>query len=526
MRAHRSSFALLGTLAVSGLSVPAGAQPVGSEFQINTYATGSQDTRGSLRSVAADASGNFIVVWWGSGEGQYIGGIFGRRYDSEGTALGAEFPVNTTNVQSAYPSVAAAAGGNFVVVWQGQDGSGAGIFGQRFDGAGEAEGAEFQVNTFTTHNQGIPDVAFDASGNFVVVWRSAYQDGSSPGVFGQRYDSAGVPRGSEFRINSHTPGVQTNPAVASDADGNFVVVWQSIQDGSGNGVFGQRFDSAGHPQGAEFRVNSYTTNAQEYPFVASDTAGNFVVVWDSAGQDGSSFGIFGQRFDSAGVAQGGEFRVNSETTFAQTEPSVAADASGNFLVVWQSGDGSNLGVFGQLYDSGGAAQGAEFQVNTYTTYFQQEASVAATAMDQFVAVWESGDILAGTGQDGSGFGVFGQRCDFSGGASTIHVGDLDRKAKNVDAEWRAQVKTLVHEGNHVAESGVLVTLNVSGGVGTRTCTTVASGVCEVSVVVRDAVPSLTFTVTSISKAGFSYDAGANHDPDPDSDGTTIVVNQP
>jgi hypothetical protein len=129
-------------------------------------------------------------------------------------------------------------------------------------------------------------------------------------------------------------------------------------------------------------------------------------------------------------------------------------------------------------------------------------------------------------QDGDRFGVFGQRFDFSGGTSTIHVGDLDRKAKNVGATWRAQVKTLVHEDSHTAESGVLVTFSVSGGVGMRTCTTQASGVCEVSVVVGDAVPSLTFTVTNLSKVGFDYDAHANHDPDPDSDGTTIVVNQP
>ena len=54
----------------------------------------------------------------------------------------------------------------------------------------------------------------------------------------------------------------------------------------------------------------------------------------------------------------------------------------------------------------------------------------------------------------------------------------------------------------------------------------ASGVCEVSVVVGDAVPSLTFTVTSLIKAAFSYEPGVNHDPDPDSNGTTIVVNQP
>jgi hypothetical protein len=37
---------------------------------------------------------------------------------------------------------------------------------------------------------------------------------------------------------------------------------------------------------------------------------------------------------------------------------------------------------------------------------------------------------------------------------------------------------------------------------------------------------VTFTVTNLSKAGVRYDAAANHDPDGDSNGTVIVVNQP
>jgi hypothetical protein len=39
--------------------------------------------------------------------------------------------------------------------------------------------------------------------------------------------------------------------------------------------------------------------------VALDPAGDFVVVWSSP-QDGSSFGVFGQRYDAAGSAQGTE----------------------------------------------------------------------------------------------------------------------------------------------------------------------------------------------------------------------------
>src|SRR6185503_20432602 len=101
------------------------------------------------------------------------------------------------------------------------------------------------------------------------------------------------------------------PAVAADAAGNFVVVWASyLEDGSLYGVFGQRYAGAGTALGSEFRVNTYTTGAQTFPSVAADAAGNFVVVWHSNGQDGSSFGVFGQRYSSSGTPLGPEFRVN------------------------------------------------------------------------------------------------------------------------------------------------------------------------------------------------------------------------
>ena len=46
--------------------------------------------------------------------------------------------------------------------------------------------------------------------------------------------------------------------------------------------------------GPEFRVNTYTTSTQASPSVASDPNGNFVVVWQSDGQDGSGYGVYGQ----------------------------------------------------------------------------------------------------------------------------------------------------------------------------------------------------------------------------------------
>jgi hypothetical protein len=77
------------------------------------------------------------------------------------------------------------------------------------------------------------------------------------------------------------------------------VVWEShSQDGSGFGVFGQRYASNGARLGTEFQVNTYTAAYQLGANVAGGSAGNFVVVWSSNTQDGSSFGVFGQRFGS------------------------------------------------------------------------------------------------------------------------------------------------------------------------------------------------------------------------------------
>ncbi len=117
------------------------------------------------------------------------------------------------------------------------------------------------------------------------------------GIFGQRFASSGIPLGPESRVNTYTTSFPSGPSVAADSAGNFVVVWNSRGDGSYDGVFGQRYASSGAPDGPEFRVNTYTISSQGYPSVAADSAGNFVVVWDSYfNQDGSGFGVFGQRY--------------------------------------------------------------------------------------------------------------------------------------------------------------------------------------------------------------------------------------
>jgi hypothetical protein len=197
-------------------------------------------------------------------------------------------------------------------------------------------GAEFRVNTTVTGSQTRPSIGRDAAGTLVVVWANDL-GGINDDIFGQRYDSSGAPQGPEFRVNTYITNVQAAPAVSvQPSTGSFVVVWQSGYQGNPNfgEIFGQRYATTGAPLGAEFRVNTYTTNLQSGPSIATDASGNFVVVWASESQDGSARGIFGQRYDSSGTPQGPEFRVNTFTVDIQYGASVAADPSGNFVVAW------------------------------------------------------------------------------------------------------------------------------------------------------------------------------------------------
>jgi hypothetical protein len=382
-----------------------GGAPLGPEFRVNTHTTSNQ----LYPSVARHSGGDFVVVWTSNLQDGSSLGIFGQRYSAAGALLGTEFRVNSYTTGGQYrPSVGVDGAGNFVVVWHsnGQEGDHS-IFGQRYASNGTPLGGEFRVNSYTTGDQALPSVAVANAGAFVVTWQSFQQDGDGWGIFGQRYSSGGAPLGGEFRINSYTTDGQLAPSAASDLAGNFVVVWHSTyQDGSGWGIFGQRYSLTGATAGPEFQANSYTTNGQSYAAVASDPSGNFVVVWQSYGQDGSQHGVFGQRYASTGAPVGAEFRANTFTTNYQFLPEVAMDAMGNFVVVWSSyaQDGSTYGVFGQRYNGvGGTTQGTEFRVNTYTPNSQTRPAVAADGPGNFVVTWDS------QLQDGSGLGVFGQR---------------------------------------------------------------------------------------------------------------------
>lgn len=266
-------------------------------------------------------------------------------------------------------------------------------------------GSEFQVNTYTEDYQSIPRVAMDSDGDFVVVWHSEYQDGSEYGIYAQRYNRDGSPNGSEFQVNTYTTGYQNYPSVAMDSDGDFVIAWQSeYQDGSDYGIYAQRYNSDGSPNGDEFQVNTFTEDYQNFPSVGMDSDGDFVISWSSYYQDGSYDGIYAQRYNSDGSPNGNEFQVNNYTTSYQGYPSVGMDSDGDFVIAWLSdGDENNYEVYAQHYNSDGSPNGSNFQVNTYTDGYQVLPSVGMDNDGNFVVAWHSNE------QDGDSYGIYAQR---------------------------------------------------------------------------------------------------------------------
>ena len=348
------SFGQNGTdFGVFGQRFDASGKPVGGEFPVNTLVPG-----GRLDpAVAGLSDGGFVVVSVPLADdalfGQGSDGVFVQRFDASSNRVGGEFQVNTFATSSQeFPAVTGLSDGGFVVAWDsfGQDGSQGSIVSRRFDASGNPVGDEFRVNTSRSSDQTDPAVAALSDGGFVVTWDSfQFCCGAPPDVFGKRFDASGNP-GGEFQVNSFRVSFQGDSTVAGLSDGGFVVAWTSFGQASSHSsfdVFGQRFGASGSPVGGEFQVNTFIGGAQRAPAVAGLSDGGFVVLWQSFFLDGDQFGVFGQRFDASGNPVGGEFQVNTFTTDDQERPSVAALGGGGFVVTWQSfgQDGDGFGVF-------------------------------------------------------------------------------------------------------------------------------------------------------------------------------------
>ena len=385
------------------------ATPLGNESQINTTVANDQ------RLVAVGTNPNatqYVVAWASASEDGSGDGIYAQRYDLNGTKVGNAFRANvTTSGNQTAPAVALDSLGNFVIVWQTAtgDGSGDGIYGRRYAFDGTALATEFRVNSTTTGNQQAPSIAMDDAGDFVVAFQSASRDASGNAVVARAYRPNGTALGNDFQVNQVTAGNQQAPSVTMDASGKFVIAWQSAgQDGSSDTIVARRYSATAVALANEFVVNQFTAGNQSAPSLSANADGSFVIAWQSAAQDGNGDAIVARRYDSAGVALDNEFIVNQFTTGNQSAPSVSSATDVGFVISWQSAaqDGNGDSVVARQYGATGTELGDEFVANTFVTGAQNNPAIGIQEDGDFLLAWQS------PGQETGGstsLGVFARR---------------------------------------------------------------------------------------------------------------------
>ena len=396
-----------------------------SEFLVNGNVDGDQEAP----AAAVLAEGGFVIAWESGGQDGNGPGVFARRFSASGWPAGEEFQVNIfINGAQSGPALCGLEGGGFLVTWTsaGQDGFLDGVFARQYGADGTPAGEEFQVNQITDFNQNRPVAAGLPGGGFEISWQSDAKDGSEAAVVGRRFDALGVPEDTEFVINTYILGNQNAPALTVFDDGRQVALWGSFQqDGNDWGVFAQRFDVQGLKSGVEFQVNTHNSKHQYWPAGAVQNASDFVAVWQSFGQDGDEYGIYGQRFGANNKA-GEEFQVSATDAGTQEYPVVAATTGGAFAAAWQScpsissgapgQDGSECGIYLRVFSKKAVPAGSELLVHEFTDGSQAHPSMASFDDGSLLVAWQSCPpaLTPDTSQDGSGCGVFARRFTKSG----------------------------------------------------------------------------------------------------------------
>jgi len=322
----------------------------GDEFRVNVATQGNQ----TEPAVAMDPLGRFAIVWQGPGLDQED--VFLRLFRANGSAVTEELLVNLeTAGRQLYPSVAAAGTGTLAVAWESREttaeGERAVVLVQRFDPNGSSLGGPVTVDT-DVYDCRYPEVTMDGTGRFAVTWM---RDRTNHPIVARLFDAAGVPLTDPLEVNTASIASITRPSIAMNSLGYFVVAWDGDpQRASEDDIYARLYDPNGVPRGEPFVINTIRAGAQQWPQAAINDANEFVIVWEhDTGDPNAATEIAARYFGRDGVPVGEQFQLNTYTPDPQRYPDVAMTNDDFFLAAWESDgqDGSGYGIFGGLEPS-------------------------------------------------------------------------------------------------------------------------------------------------------------------------------
>ncbi|MEM6470440.1 MAG: DUF4347 domain-containing protein [Planctomycetota bacterium] len=350
------------------------------EQRVNDSTSGSQSTEQPHQSVAVDDNGNTVVVWTDDAEDGDGDGIFARRYDRDGNALGAAFQVNVdaTGDQS-LAVVDMDASGRFVVAWIGQDADNTGVFARRFAADGSAiDSSDILVNSLQElGEQTNVSVSVNDNNQIVFAWES---NGFSEGIYSRTFDFTSTPAGGQLAtalITVDNNSTASDVSVDINQTGRYSIVWDDSSS-----MWGRQYNF-GSNSAVDTRRDINLGGGNEGSLAVATLSNNdYVIAYRS---DVLFFrGVWIRLIPESGSAP---IATAVSLTNAAVDPSISVNENDVVVVTYTRDDTDGAGVYARAYDDSQDAIGGEIAVNQSTGGNQRYSSVAVHDDDNFVVVW-------------------------------------------------------------------------------------------------------------------------------------------
>ena len=339
-----------------------------------------QDTGNALApQIAIDAGGNALSIWSQTDGSRY--NIWANRY-VPGTGWQTAQLIETDNAGAASnPQIAMNEAGNAFAVWRQSDGTRFNIWANRYV-AGTGWQTALTIET-AAGDPAIeaPQIAVDQMGNAVAVWTQ--HDGTRYNIYANRYS---VDTGWQTaQVIETDAGDAATPDIAMDAAGSAIAVWKQ-HDGSRYSIYSASYVAGTGWQAAQLIETDNAGNA-ENPQVVFDTNGNAVAVWKQ--NDGTRFNIVAARYNS-GTGWQAALKIEADNAGNAEAPQIAADTAGNFMAVWRQSDGTRFSVWSNKYVASLGWQTAEL-IETEDSGSADPPRIAMAPGGNGIAVWKQWD---------------------------------------------------------------------------------------------------------------------------------------
>lgn len=259
-------------------------------------------------------------------------------------SLGSVFSINTTNVNTDTVKVATSANGNSVAVYTREFGAGdRDVYARRINATGSLVGSEITVS-FSSDDQSQPDVAIDDSGNFVIVWTQNDANTGDLDVQFKVYDSTGAQTVSGGVATSNGYDA-SRPRVAMSATGKWVVAFQTSAV-EGNDIYARLYDLTGLQVGKTIAVSASVLLDDTNPAIDCNDSGAFAISYEKGDTATNIYALYAKRFSSSGKLLGTTTVATNKVTNNTFRHDIAIRNNGTTLVAYTQTQGTlNTNIF-------------------------------------------------------------------------------------------------------------------------------------------------------------------------------------